>query len=258
MLRWFSRTPKQSLLSYSLLRAVPSRSLPQELADQEASSEYYEKRERIEADLNAQPYNEDEPKFFTFLKSDNGLLQMLLPELDGGCLLAFSTPFRAVDYASVAAPGKIFACFCSSPKQVVFMRKDLREYADVRHIALDRCPRCDIFTVISASAVDTAAKVVDIRNISLATQIARCNLYCEYARSAATNGEFLRARDVALELVGHVTAEDPRPHLLLGKLAVQLRDKRLLREAKNCLTALKQGQGIEELEIAKKTRRVEF
>jgi hypothetical protein len=258
MLRWFSRAPKQSLLCYSLLRAVPSRDLPQELADQEASSEYYEKRERIEAELNAQPCDEDQTRFFTFLKVDNGLLEMRLPNLDGGCLLAFSTPFRAVDYATVAMPKLIFACFCSSPKQVVFMLKDLREHADVRHIALDRCPRCDIFPVVNASSVDTAAKVIDFRNISLATQIARCNLYWEYARSEAINGEFVRARNVALEIVGHVTAEDPRPHLLLGKLAIQLRDKRLLREAQNCLDLLKHSPCIDELEIAKKTRKVEF
>jgi len=79
MLQWFSRTPKQSSPSYSLLRATPSCGLPQELADQEASPEYQEWRDRIECDLTAQRCDEDEPNFLTFLKSGNGLLQMLLP-----------------------------------------------------------------------------------------------------------------------------------------------------------------------------------
>jgi len=44
---------------------------------------------------------------------------------------------------------------------------------------------------------------------------------------------------VALETVGHVNLEDPRPHLLLGQLAVKLRDRELLREAKSFLQFFK-------------------
>lgn len=257
MLQWFSRTAKSSP-SYSLLRAVPSRGLPQDLADREASSDYQQWRDRIECDLAAQGCDEDEPNFLTFLKCGNGLLQMCLPQLEGGCLLAFTTPLRAADYASVAAPKQIFAYFCSSPKQVVFGVNEFRERAGVRYIALDRCPRCDVFTTVDASNFDNAAKVIKLRNISKATEIARCGLYREYARSAARSGEFLRARDVALELVGHVTAEDPRSHLLLGKLAVRLHDKRLLREAKEFLAVLEQDWAIEELKNTEKTRVFEF
>jgi hypothetical protein len=58
--------------------------------------------------------------------------------------------------------------------------------------------------------------------------------------------------------VGHVTAENPRGHLLLGKLAIQLHDKRLLREAKGFLAALQQNWSIAELENAERTRVFEF
>ena len=44
---------------------------------------------------------------------------------------------------------------------------------------------------------------------------------------------------MALETIGHVTVEDPRPHLLLGQLGVGLRDRRLVREAKAFLRFLK-------------------
>jgi hypothetical protein len=91
-----------------------------------------------------------------------------------------------------------------------------------------------------------------------ATEIARCRLYLEYARSAARAGQFVQARDVALELVGHVTPEEPRSHLLLGKLAIQLKDKRLQREAKEFLAALRQDWAIKELKNAEKATVFEF
>jgi hypothetical protein len=115
-----------------------------------------------------------------------------------------------------------------------------------------------VFTTLAASDFDTAAKVILMRNIFKATEIARCGLYWEYARSAARSGEFIRARDVALELIGHVTAEDPRCHLLLGKLGIQLRDKRLLQEAKEFLAFLKEDWAIQELLHAERTRALEF
>ncbi|HMK22727.1 MAG TPA: hypothetical protein VK466_10360, partial [Terriglobales bacterium] len=196
--------------------------------------------------------------FFTFLKSGNGLLQMFLPQQEAGCLLAFSSPLRAADYASVAAPKQTFEYFCSSPKQVVLVVNEFRERAGFRHIALDRCPRCEVITTFSASNLDSAAKVIHMQNIFKATEIARCGLYWSYARSAARSREFLCARDVTLELVGHVTPEDPRSHLLLGKLAIQLEDQQLLREAQEYLAVLKQDWAMKELETAERTRVFEF
>jgi len=61
-----------------------------------------------------------------------------------------------------------------------------------------------------------------------------------------------------LELVGHVTAENPPSHLLLGKLAIHLHDKRLLRDAKDILAVLQQSWAIAELENAQRTRVFEF
>lgn len=258
MFQWFFRTRRQSPAGYSLLRAVPSRGLPKDLADREASSEHQDWRDQIERDLVAQGCDEDEPGFLTFLKSGNGLLQVAVPQQEGGCLLAFSSPLRAADYASVAAPEKTFEYFCSSPKQAVLVINEFREHARVRRVALDRCPRCDVFTTLSAANFVSAAAVIQMRNIFKATEMARCGLYWEYARSAARAREFLCARDVALELVGHVTQEDPRSHLLLGKLAIQLKDRQLLREAKAFLAVLKQDWAIEELETAARTRAFEF
>ena len=232
MWRWLS-AGKDELPSYSLLDAVLSRGLPQELADREASGDYEQWRDRIEADLFREATNESTPGFATFLKSGDGLLQILLPESDKGCVLAFSTVLRAADYARTQAPQCKFEFFCSSAAQVVTGVAELRERASIEHLALDRCPRCNTFMIVGSSSLDTADNVIKVWKISKAAEIARCNLYYDYAQAAARAGQFQVARDVALELVGHVTAEDPRVHLLLGKLALQLRDKTLLREANN-------------------------
>src|SRR5262249_35594288 len=141
MFQWFKPANQQSLASYSLLSTLPSAGLPQDLADRETSSDHQEWRDQIERDLMAQGCDEDEPNFLTFLKSGDGLLQMRLPDMEGGCLLAFSSPTRAADYAGAALPKQTFAYFCSSPKQAVLVVNDFRERAGVRHIALDRCPR---------------------------------------------------------------------------------------------------------------------
>ena len=258
MFRWFSRSTTDSGPSYSLLKVKPSRGLPQDLADREKSPDYQQWRGRIESDLFAQTLDEDAPNFVTFLKTGHGLLQLRLPQLEGGCLLAFSTPLRAADYANVQAPDQTFEYFCSSAKQVVSVVREFREHAGISHVALDRCPRCNVFTTIKASNFDNANAVIQLWKVSKATEIARCGLYLDYARAAARNGQLLRARDVALELVGHVTAEDARSHLLLGKLAVQLHDKQLLREAKGFLTVIKQDWAIEELKNAEKARVLEF
>jgi hypothetical protein len=164
---------KTHLPSYSLIRAVPNRGLPKDLEEQEASADHQERRDQIERELSAQGSHEDEPGFLTFLKSGNGLLQLHLPQTEGGCLLAFSTPFRAADYASVAAPKREFQYFCSSPTQVVSVTDEFRERAGVRRIALDRCSRCETFTSIDVSSFASAANVIRIRNIFKATEVAR-------------------------------------------------------------------------------------
>lgn len=138
------------------------------------------------------------------------------------------------------------------------MVTDFRLHGGISHVALDRCPRCGVFTVLGSSSLHNAAKVVENWKIWKATEIAGCRLYFGYAQAAARAGQFLVARDVALELVGHVTIQDARVHLLLGKLAITLMNKRLLREAKEFLVFLKQNAVVQELADAQKTRSIQF
>jgi hypothetical protein len=113
------------------------------------------------------------------------------------------------------------------------------EAAGVKRFTLDRCPRCEIFTVIGSGSVKTADDLLTLWAISKAMELTRADLYFAFALDSAHSGQLEVARSVALETIGHVTLEDPRPHLLLGQLGVVLRDRRLVEEARAFLRFLK-------------------
>jgi hypothetical protein len=125
--------------------------------------------------------------------------------------------------------------FASSPVQAAELIPHY-QHAGITHIALDRCPRCSIFALLDPSAMNEPDRIIKAWKFSKATEFCRFELYWNYARGEANRGELIRARDVALELVGHVSAQDPRPHTLLGRLAIRRGDRRLLREAHQFLT----------------------
>lgn len=123
----------------------------------------------------------------------------------------------------------------SSPNQLVVMLRDLRKDAAVETFTLDRCPRCPLFTAFESKSIKSAADLLEVWGITKATEQSRADLYVSYAVESARGGELERARDVALEAVGHVSLEDARLHLLLGQIAVALADPVLLREARQFL-----------------------
>ena len=234
MLDWltFRRRTKQ-LPEYSALRSVPNRGLPPELAELENSESFTTRANSVERELR-QPSRrppEDEPLFTELLETKgDGVLTMMLHDIR--CLPVFSSPFRAADYVQTLLPsGPSVRYLSSTPLQLVQMLRDV-ERERINHFALDRCPRCSIFPAYVGSAMKTADEVVTVWCIHKATELARADLYFEYAQESARAGRLEIARDVGLETAGHVSLEDPRLHLLLGELAVELRDQKLLREAK--------------------------
>jgi hypothetical protein len=255
---WPFRTKKKSFPSYSLLEARPSRCLPQDLADREASDDFQAWADKIQADLIAESHSEDLPHFAIFLKLGDGLLQLELPE--GRCLLVFASMMHAADYISVQVPHQTdkLDFFSSTPRDAAQVIQHFRQHANIRLLALNRCPRCDIFTCLDAAAMDTSGKLIRAWKISLATLLARRDLYWDYARSAARNEMLLTARDVALELVGHVTPADPKTHYLLGKLAIRLHDRDLLREARAFLEFLGEPGAVQELQLLERTDEWQF
>jgi len=160
-----------------------------------------------------------------------GVVTMTLPESGSQCLPVFSTPFRAADYIRTLLRGPAVKYLWSSSLELVGMLRDLSGMG-IEQFALDRCPRCNIFTAIGSASITTADAAVNCWSIWKATELARLDLYLSYARASARTGRLIEAREVVLETVAHVSLEDPRAHLLLGQIAVALQDQALLREAK--------------------------
>lgn len=241
MLDWLTgkkRTP--GLPEYSALRAVPTRGLPPALAADEKSERFAEDRERIENELGTPGPPVSAPLFIELLGSKPGaFLTITLPDDGGRCLPVFSAPVRAGDYVRTLLPSGLSVRYLSSsPLELIRMLRDV-ETAGIETLTLDRCPRCSIFNGIATASMKTPEDLVAIWCISKATELARCNLYHAFALQAARAGEIETAREVAFETIGHVTPEDPRLHLLLGQIAVRLRDRELLRQATAFLTFLK-------------------
>ena len=251
---------KPSFPSYSLLRDQPSRGLPHDLAEREDSDDFQAWADRIQADLSAQNADQDVPAFAVFLKLGEGLLRLDFPPPQGLCLLVFTSMWRAADYMHVQVPAlrDKLEFFASTARETPNVIQHFRQHAKISSIALDRCPRCDIFACLDAEAMDTAEKLIQAWRISLATQFARRDLYWRYARSAARDDKPLTARDVALELVGHVTPVHAPTHFLLGKLAIRLQDRRLLREARSFLDFLGELAAVQEVTVLEKTKDWQF
>lgn len=238
MLAWLPGRERSSELPwYSALKAVPTRVIPDELRAQEDQEYGDNKDEALRSELlDPTRRPPDDAPLFTELAQRGGLVTKTLPDGIKKCLLIFSTIFRAADYARVQlATSPRPQYLVSSSLQLLKLVADLREFG-VESLALDRCPRCPIFTVVSLTSQASADTVLGLWAAHKSTEIIRANLYFAYALKCARAGGLEVARDVALEAVGHVTPEDPRLHFLLGQLALGLNDQILLREAKAQLT----------------------
>ncbi len=241
MLNWLTgKRNRKELPEYSALRAIPTRGVPPDLAAAEGSESFATSRENLERELRKLPRRplDDESLFMELLEANgSGVVTITLPDHGGRCLPVFSTPFRAFDYVqTLLASGPSVRYLSSSPLKLVQMLHD-NEAIGIKTLALDRCPRCPVFTTVGTPK--TSDDLIGLWSIFKATQLTRGNLYFSYALESARAGRIEIALDVALETVGHVNLEDPRPHLLLGQVAVKLRDRELLREAKSFLQFFK-------------------
>lgn len=244
MLEWLTgkKKHKEELPIYSELKSIFTRGLPPELADKEASEVFTSQREEREHELlepTRRPSN-NAPLFTALLRGqDGGVVTINLPDNGGVCLPIFSSPLRAADYLQTLLPaGFSVQYLCSSPLELIALLRDLEEVG-VEAFTLDRCPRCETFTSIGSDSVKTADDLLNLWAIFKATELTRADLYFAFALDSARAGQLEVARSVILETIGHITLEDPRPHLLLGQLGVGLGDRRLVEEAKAFLRFLK-------------------
>lgn len=242
MLDWlFGKRKSKELPEYSLLRSMPTRGLPTELAEKERRETFSLRQDSLQRELLESPRRpaDDKPLLTTLLGNEgSGVVTIRLPEREDRCLPVFSTSYRAADYKQTLLPhGPTARYLVSSPVQFIRMLRDL-EALTIRSFAFDPCPRCTIFNSYYSCSVKAPGDVVTIWAIHKATEFARAELYFAYALESARAGRLEVARDVALETIGHVSLEDPNTHLLLGQVAVGLRDRVLLQEAKASLRLL--------------------
>lgn len=252
MLEWlFGKKTPPDLPWYSALKAVPSRGVPDALAKREAEECGGPEHQVLQRELLDPPRRPpDNAPLFTELLTDRGAITVPLPEGGKQCLLVFSTPCRAGDYARVQLTmGPRVQYLSSSPLQLAKMLTDLRG-AGVESIAVDRCPRCPTFCLIGLEPSVSADTLLKVWAIHKATETLRLRSYLAYALQSARAGKLEEVRDVALEGVGHVALEDPRFHFLLGQAALGLRDRRLLREARQYLAFFQEHEWGERLERA--------
>lgn len=237
MLEWLlgKKKRKGELPLYAALRSIPSRGLPPALAAREADESFAARTGALERQLLESPRRpeDDEPLFTLLLDAGGrGVVTLDLPGGGGPCLPAFSTPLRAADYAQThLAAGPPVSYLYSSPAEFARLLGDVGGVG-ITAFALDRCPRCPTFSAVSTGPAMTAGDALKVWAVFKASELARADLYIEFALDEARAGRLAVAREVALETVGHVTLEDPRPHLLLGQLGVGLGDRGLVREAK--------------------------
>jgi len=213
-----------------------------DLVANEHSARHTANRDAIERTLLEPPRrpSEDAPLFTTLIATNKrGIVTMNLPESGGQCVPVFSAPVRAADYVEVClARGPSVQYLVSSPIGLLAMLRDLRA-TRCEFVALDRCPRCAMFMSTATTSLQNPADLILLWCVVKATQLARLELYVGYALKSAQAGLFEIARQVAYETVAHVGLEDPRPHLLLGQLAVVFGDQATLREAKAFLHLLR-------------------
>ena len=261
MFDWLKRAKNNDgLPEYSAIRQTPNRGLPAELQAREASEDFRARRSAIELrhrEDSRRP-REDEPLFTALVaRNQNGMLTMALP--DGTqCLPVFGSPHRAFDYThTLLAKGPATSYLSSTPIQLASMLGKLREMG-IGHFALDRCPRCSVAVTIDSASIRGADDLITCWILSRAADLARIELYLDYAREAALSGTRMVAREVAFETVAHVGFEDPRPHYLLGQVAVALDDRELLKEAKAFLRYLKHDSWVPRLEEIERSDAPDF
>lgn len=262
MLNWFKRRRSGNTMpEYAAIRRTPNRGLPPDLAEREASPAFDALRGEIERSLREPPGRPEEqnPLFVGLLAAyQAGVVTMAMPEGESQCIPIFSSPSRAADYVrTLLARGPAVKFLSSSPLEIVTMFRDLTQLG-IEHFALDRCPRCNIFTTIGCASITTANDAINCWSIWKATERARLDLYLRHAQSFARAGEIDAAREVVLETVSHVSLEDPRAHLLLGQIAIALNDRPMLREATAFLQFFNLSSWERRLEEVKRTGKPDF
>lgn len=252
MLEWLKRRfGADPSPMYAAIKRQPNRELPPSLAEQHASADHQTAVEASCARLRSAPHRPaDDVPLLHLLGAADGAGQVSLTLPEGLCLLLFTSPFRAMDYASVrlGRHTNVPATVCS-PADLAMSGPSLTA-GGVTHVAVDVCPRCETVLIAGAEALTSVDAVITLWSTALGVRDAQRELYLSHAALAVGRGERREAREIALEVVAHVDPQDPRPHWLLGQIAVASHDRSEFREAMAFLQLLGQHGWCTRLEDA--------
>jgi len=248
-----------ALPTYTALERVRLGKVRRDFSDLENSPEIDRLRTEFESELLSLPRRpaEDEPLLTSLLVAPSGFFTVTLPD-SKPCLLTFSTPLRACEYARIHAGSLQFKYLGSSPREFVQMLGDLTRHGNIQSFALDVCPHCLTFPVLNTSSVLSPTDVLKIWAIHKSGELARESVYFSRAREAAKRGDLQEAKQTVLEAIQHVTMDSPRLHLLLGKIALSLKEKETIREAKAFLEFLNAKQPFRELLASEETGEIQY
>jgi len=255
-----SERPAESRFAFPFYAAI-ERSSPsgghKDFSNLEDSPEIPRLREHFESDLlGSHRPADDKPLLTTLLSGASGVFTLILPNSEP-CLLTFSTPLRAEAYARLHAGSHSLKYLASTPEEFAQMLNDLRSNSPIESVALDVCPYCLNFPALNIECLLTPGQVVELWAIHKSGELARECLFFNQANDACACGDFQLAKATIFEAVQHVTAESPRLHLLLGKVALSLGDKDLFREVKTVLRFLQADYFIQELLAAEKSSEIQ-
>src|SRR6267378_1458939 len=245
--------PGSGLPYYTELERNRLGKIRRDFSDLENSPKINRLRTEYESELLSLPRRpaEDEPLLASLIVPPSGVFTVTLPN-STPCLLTFSTPLRAGEYARIHAESLQLRYLSSSPKEFVQMLGDLRR-SGIHSFALDVCPHCLTFPALETNSMLAAGDVLKIWAIHKSGELARESLYFARAREAAERGALQKAKETALEAIQHVTMDSARLHLLPGKIALALKEKEVVREAEAFLEFLHAKQSVRELLAAEET-----
>jgi hypothetical protein len=249
MFDWlFRKSPHGGLPYYKVLERNQHGRNRRDFSDLEKSPEIDRLSTQFRSELLSQPRRpkEDQPLLTSFITGPASFFTIRLPN-SIPCLLCFSSPIRAAAYARTHARALRLKYLSSSSQQFAQMLGELRHSRAIQDFAMDVCPHCLTFPAIQIKELMTPDDILKIWSICKSAELARESLYFTRAKEAADRGDQQEAREIALEAIQHMTMESARLHLLLGQIAVSLKDKDLLRDARAFLEFLHAEQSLREL-----------
>ncbi len=224
---------------YTAIKRVPQRELPAVLLEVEQSDQHHVELAAGRATWREAPLRPaDDAPLLTTIKAAAGAAFITVDLPEGPCLPLFTSPFRALDYAGVRLGQTAnVPVVVSSAADLVAVAPRLTQ-SGVVSVAVDICPRCATFAFVGVEELVSTDKVITLCSVILGARDARRELYLRDAEARLGWEDRRYAREVALAVVAHVDAEDPRPHWLIGQIAIADHNPREFREALRFLQLL--------------------